>query len=136
MDLRREEEARLKAEIRQEREHPRWHAYWDKEFPPWFDLGLPNPALECLLEEGGEGGTSKSSTPGSNVKGATIIPNGRALVPGSGRGFDATALASKDRYVIGCDIVPLAIQSANQRLEEEMRFCEESFACPTSPPWA
>ena len=28
---------------------------------------------------------------------------------------DAAALASKDRYVIGCDIVPLAIQSANQR---------------------
>ena len=130
-----EEEARLRAEIRQEREHPRWHAYWDKEFPPWFDLGLPHPALESLLEEGDGGGASRSSSPGSSAKRAksTTIPNGRALVPGCSRGFDATALASKDRYVIGCDIVPLAIQSANQRLEEEMRFCEK-LCVPYKPP--
>jgi hypothetical protein len=135
MDLRREQEARSKAEIKQELEHPRWRAFWEKEFPPWFDLGLPNPALESLLDEGDGEGTSMSSSTGSGTSRAksTTIPNGRALVPGCARGFDATALASEDRYVIGCDIVPLAIQSANQRLEEEMRFCEK-LCVPYKPP--
>ena len=129
MDVRREEEARQRAEIRQELEHPRWAAFWEKEFPPWFDLGLPSPALESLLEE-------QSSSPGNTkreIGKITTIPNGRALVPGCGRGFDATALATEDRYVIGCDIVPLAIQSANQRLEEEMHFCEK-LCVPYKPP--
>lgn len=114
MDVRREREAQERREIKQELEHPRWDTFWNTEFPPWFDYGVPSPVLESLLEQG-------------------TIPKGRALVPGCGRGYDATALATDDRYVIGCDIVELAIQSANQRLEEEMAFCE-TMVVPYKPP--
>jgi methyl halide transferase len=46
-----------------------------------------------------------------------IIPLGRALVPGCGRGYDVTFLANESRAVYGIDIVDLAIQAANTRLE-------------------
>jgi hypothetical protein len=114
MDIRREKEAEEKREQKLELEHPRWEATWNTEFPPWFDHGVVSPVLESLLEK-------------------KKLPNGRALVPGCGRGYDATALATADRYVIGCDIVPLAIQSAKQRLEEEMEFCE-TMVVPYKPP--
>ena len=114
MDIRREKEMEERRAVKQELEHPRWDTYWNTEFPPWFDFGVASPVLESLLEQG-------------------TVPNGRALVPGCSRGYDATALATDERYVIGCDIVELAIQSANQRLEEEMAFCE-TMVVPYKPP--
>jgi methyl halide transferase len=44
------------------------------------------------------------------------IPTGRALVPGCGRGYDVTALASSNRYALGLDIVPVAVEQARERL--------------------
>jgi hypothetical protein len=114
MDIRREKELAERRAVKEELEHPRWDEVWNTEFPPWFDHGVASPVLESLLEQG-------------------TIPNGRALVPGCSRGYDATALATDDRYVIGCDIVELAIQSANARLEEEMAFCE-TMVVPYKPP--
>jgi ubiquinone/menaquinone biosynthesis C-methylase UbiE len=43
------------------------------------------------------------------------IPKGRALVPGCGRGYDVTALATKDRYVLGLDISETAVKAARER---------------------
>lgn len=34
-----------------------------------------------------------------------LIPQGRALIPGMGRGYDVTSLASPERVVYGVDIV-------------------------------
>lgn len=58
---------------------------------------MPSPLLTAYIKEG-------------------KIPVGRALVPGCGRGYDVTALATPDRYALGVDIVELAIQVANERL--------------------
>jgi methyl halide transferase len=44
------------------------------------------------------------------------IPPGRALVPGCGRGYDVTALAAANRFVIGLDISETAIKAAEDRL--------------------
>ena len=49
-----------------------------------YRLGASSPALLKLLD-------------------ANEIPNGRALVPGCGRGYDVVALASKDRKAIGSE---------------------------------
>lgn len=60
---------------------------------------MPSPLLTLYIKEG-------------------KIPIGRSLVPGCGRGYDVTALATEDRYALGVDIVELAIQIANDRLAE------------------
>mmetsp|Transcript_20597 Transcript_20597/g.29811 ORF Transcript_20597/g.29811 Transcript_20597/m.29811 type:complete len:216 (-) Transcript_20597:127-774(-) len=81
-----------------EREHPRWDDIWRNEPIPKFDKGCPSPALEDLEEKG-------------------VVPKGRALVPGMGRGYDVTFLARPDREVFGLDIVEECIQAANERLD-------------------
>lgn len=45
-----------------------------------------------------------------------IIPIGRALVPGCGRGYDLVALASDDREVVGLDISPSGVAVAKEYL--------------------
>ncbi|KAG7027674.1 putative thiol methyltransferase 2 [Cucurbita argyrosperma subsp. argyrosperma] len=42
------------------------------------------------------------------------LPNGRALVPGCGSGYDVVQMASSERYVIGLDISNNAIQKARE----------------------
>jgi hypothetical protein len=45
-----------------------------------------------------------------------IIPDGRALVPGCGRGYDVAALCSDRREVIGLDLSQKAVDAANEYL--------------------
>ena len=78
-----------------EREHPRWNTIWAKGVKPResFDTGCPSPALIQLIDQG-------------------EIPNGRALVPGCGRGYDVVALASGLRYTIGVEMSEMAVTAA------------------------
>jgi methyl halide transferase len=101
-------------EVAGEFEHSRWSDIWTLEFPPKFDSLESGPLLIALNDNG-------------------HIPNGRALVPGCGRGYDVTTLASDDRYVIGCDIVPEVVAAANERLQAELQFCEDCEV-PYKPP--
>ena len=82
-----------------EKENPRWNAMWSNGINPGeaFDKGHVSPLLESYIKE-------------------FKIPIGRALVPGCGRGYDVTALASPQRTVLGLDISDIAIESAKLRL--------------------
>jgi len=115
IDQRKVEEAAAAALLAEEFEHPRWGVMWQCEFPPRFDKASVCPALAQLIEAGNE------------------IPNGRALVPGCGRGYDVTALASESRYCLGVDIVPAAIFAAEQRLEQ-IHTLNTTLEVPLSPP--
>ncbi len=42
------------------------------------------------------------------------MPEGRALVPGSGRGYEVVALASANRHCLGIEIVPKAIEESHE----------------------
>ncbi len=72
--------------LENEKEHSRWTSIWSNEETPAFDKGLVCPALANLEDKG-------------------LIPLGRALVPGMGRGYDVTFLAKPERICIGIDIV-------------------------------
>ena len=64
-----------------------------------FDTGSPSPALLQLITDGS-------------------IPNGRALVPGCGRGYDVVALASEKRYAVGIDMSGIAVKEALGAIEK------------------
>jgi len=70
-------------------------ALWNDGINPGekFDVLVPLPELQKMVREG-------------------AIPNGRALVPGCGRGYDVTLLASPDRVAVGLDISAKAIEAA------------------------
>lgn len=72
-------------------------AMWNNGINPGekFDAIVPLPALQKMVKEG-------------------AVPNGRALVPGCGRGYDVTLLASPDRVVVGLDISTKAIEAAEE----------------------
>lgn len=82
-------------------------AIWAKGLAPgqFFDARTPSPVLVEYAEKG-------------------LIPNGRALVPGCGRGYDVTLLASQNRFVIGLEISSSAITAAEERLKD---LPEEEF---------
>lgn len=73
-------------------------AMWSDGIAPGerFDMQIPLPALSKMVADG-------------------VVPTGRALVPGCGRGYDVTLLASKDRVAIGIDLSEIAIQAAEER---------------------
>ena len=51
------------------------------------------------------------------------------MVPGCGRGYDVTALATPDRYVLGLDIAEKAVEAAKERrdaLSPEQCACKEN----------
>ena len=77
----------------------RWFSIWNGGLQPGerFDALSPSPALWKLIQE-------------------NKIPDGRALVPGCGRGYDVAALASRSRYALGIDIVDKAVEDANTYL--------------------
>lgn len=79
-------------------------AIWGNGLQPGqlFDAENPSPLLLKYINEG-------------------KIPNGRALVPGFGRGYDMTALASAERSVVGFEIAPTAVQAAQDRLSSLSR---------------
>ena len=78
----------------------RWFEIWNNGLQPGerFDARSPSPALWKLIKE-------------------NKIPDGRALVPGCGRGYDVAALASSSRYALGIDIVEKAVLDANVYLK-------------------
>lgn len=67
-----------------------WQLAWEEGRTPW-DAGAASPALEALVAAGS-------------------LPDGLALVPGAGSGYDVLALASPRRAVIGLDLSPLAAE--------------------------
>lgn len=75
--------------------HPRWLTKWNAGIAvgAFWDTGTPSPLLVKYIEEG-------------------KVPEGRALVPGCGRGYDVAALASEKRLAIGLDISEVAVQTA------------------------
>ena len=81
-----------------ETESPYWLHVWKTEEMPGFDKQSVSPALLQLIT-------------------ADAIPEGRALVPGCGRGYDVFALASLKRHCVGVDLVETAVQKANEYME-------------------
>lgn len=67
-----------------------WSDAWERGETPW-DAGAPCPELERLVEEG-------------------ALPEGRALVPGCGSGYDVFALAGEDCRAVGLDVAPGAAE--------------------------
>ena len=72
-----------------------WEVSWRESVTPW-DAGTPAPSLVKLVRDG-------------------ALPRGRALVPGVGAGYDALALVSSDRSVVGLDLAPTAVGVATAR---------------------
>ncbi len=72
-----------------------WEQSWQRGVTPW-DAGVAAPSLTALVASG-------------------KLPSGRALVPGVGGGYDALALASPSRCVIGLDLSQTAVDVANKR---------------------
>lgn len=68
----------------------RWEARWQEGHTPW-DAGEPAGALVRLIESG-------------------TLPPGRALVAGSGSGYDAIALAEAGWRVTALDFAPTAAE--------------------------
>ncbi len=66
-----------------------WEARWREGRTGW-DRGRSAPALVSVVERG-------------------ELPDGRALVPGCGAGYDVLTLASPERQVLGLDIAPTAV---------------------------
>lgn len=109
-----------------EQVHPRWESMWSNGLRPGeaFDVITASPLLLHYLQE--------DEIHQHDVGYERLIPRGRALVPGCGRGYDVTALASKERFVIGLDISTTAVQQANARAQQltESKYIVENKAIP------
>lgn len=69
-----------------------WDKCWEEKAIPW-DVGGVTPVIAHL---------------------APLLPQGRALVPGCGSGYDVLALASASRHVVGLDISDGALRIARE----------------------
>ncbi|GAB5361503.1 hypothetical protein AAMO2058_000718600 [Amorphochlora amoebiformis] len=90
----------LNNQIRNQMEaEPFWNNFWTRvEKGTFFDTGTFSPPLKNALKD---------------------LPQGRALVPGCGRGYDALLLSEgKKRYVVGMDISETAIKEAQAERRE------------------
>ncbi|QQR91504.1 MAG: methyltransferase domain-containing protein [Myxococcales bacterium] len=65
-----------------------WETNWLEHHTPW-DAGDASPTLKELVKSG-------------------TLPEGRALVPGCGSGYDVFELASEKRRAIGLEVAPTA----------------------------
>eukprot|EP00040_Diaphanoeca_grandis_P004043 m.26825 g.26825 ORF g.26825 m.26825 type:complete len:269 (+) comp15561_c0_seq1:86-892(+) len=74
---------------------------WSKGIDPgkFFDAGMVEPGLQQLVDTG-------------------TLPNGRALVPGCGRGYAVAALASPDRVCTGLEISKTGCDVAKDFLKD------------------
>ncbi|PPQ66635.1 hypothetical protein CVT24_006927 [Panaeolus cyanescens] len=82
-------------------DHTTWELAWTQGITPW-DAGEVQPSLIEAIEKSG----------------LELPPNGRALVPGCGTGYDIVYLASKLGYeAIGADIAATAIKRANELID-------------------
>lgn len=75
-----------------------WENRYQERHTPW-DLGGPTPVFERLIHEG-------------------TIPQGRLLVPGAGRGYDAIAFARAGYEVVALDLSPSAASELRAIAEE------------------
>ncbi|KAK2641608.1 hypothetical protein Ddye_023371 [Dipteronia dyeriana] len=71
-----------------------WEKCWELGLTPW-DLGQATPIIVHLHQSG-------------------ALPNGRALVPGCGTGYDVVAMASPERHIVGLEISDIAIKKAKE----------------------
>ncbi|BFI32611.1 methyl halide transferase [Marchantia polymorpha subsp. ruderalis] len=78
-----------------------WDECWKEGMTPW-DVGGVTPVIQHLVEQG-------------------ELPQGRALVPGCGSGYDVLALASEFRQVVGLDISETASSQAKKNAEQHPR---------------
>jgi ubiquinone/menaquinone biosynthesis C-methylase UbiE len=69
---------------------PTWLEHWERGETGW-DAGAASPTLRALVD-------------------ADRLPQGRALVPGAGSGYDVLALATAQRTVLGVDLSPIAVK--------------------------
>lgn len=69
-----------------------WQKLYEASVKPW-DQGCTAPALEKVIAE-------------------EELPDGLAIVPGCGLGYDIKALATEKRRVVGVEIAPLAVEQA------------------------
>ncbi len=81
-----------------------WELAWREGRTGW-DAGAPAPALVELVARG-------------------VLPEGCALVPGCGAGYDVFALASERREVVGLDVAPTAARRF-EALREERGVAED-----------
>jgi SAM-dependent methyltransferase len=93
-----------------EKAHPRWAELWDAglKVGDAFDAGTPCPALLNEIAHG-------------------RIPEGRALVPGCGRGYDVYALASPTRVAVGLELSDKAIEEARAFNHQPCRTPENAL---------
>jgi 2-polyprenyl-3-methyl-5-hydroxy-6-metoxy-1,4-benzoquinol methylase len=75
-----------------------WIEAWEDADTPW-DAGASPPVLEQLVDD-------------------AVLPEGRALVPGCGSGYDVLTLAESNRHVTGADLAPKAAERF-ERLRDE-----------------
>merc|ERR1711871_222925 len=81
-----------------------WEGMWSRgnglQKGQAFDANQREPALQDLIDQG-------------------VLPAGKTLVPGCGRGYAVAALAADGtRDVLGIDIAPTAVKAANDYLAE------------------
>lgn len=81
-----------------------WQQAWEEGRTPW-DRGAPVPALVELVK-------------------TKALPQGRALVPGAGSGYDILCMAGPNRQVTGLDLAPGA-QKRFERLRKDAGVPEE-----------
>ena len=91
-----------------------WEKLWAASVPAGTRWDIGGPHKQLILDVA-----------------AGSIPNGRALVPGCGRGHDLSLLASPQRFVIGLEISPSAVAEANAFLAAAhptaLPFCSVVF---------
>jgi SAM-dependent methyltransferase len=73
-----------------------WQLLYEQNVKPW-DKGRVAPALANLIS-------------------TEILPDGLAIVPGCGFGYDIAALATDKRHVIGVDIAEAAVEQAQANI--------------------
>lgn len=76
--------------------HDGWQKCYEHGVVPW-DKGQIAPGLALAIQN-------------------ESLPDGLAVVPGCGYGYDIAALASKNRKVLGVDIAPLAVERAQKNI--------------------
>ncbi|KAI8326491.1 S-adenosyl-L-methionine-dependent methyltransferase [Martensiomyces pterosporus] len=84
-----------------EQYNQRWFHWWDTMTMKW-DKGDISPALrELVLEK------------------KWPLPQGRGIVPGCGTGYDAMFLGSPTLHMVGADLSPIAVETANKLRDEK-----------------
>jgi hypothetical protein len=77
-----------------------WEALWAGGLKPGqaFDAKVPLPFVDTLLAAEG------------------LVPRGKGIIPGFGRGYDIAAFASEERHITGVELAPSAVKAASEYL--------------------